>query len=174
MVAGGAGSSKSGVTAERARAILGDDHFYVNTDDIRTMAPEFPALMGGRDVTDEERAAGMKPSPAQGSSVTALHEEAGHIRDQVLETARQNGFNVVLDAPGSKSVAGIMEEFHNAGYRVDLIYVHKPIGEALEACRTRAYTTTNPADLRPLTDNIPIGSHDKARGAFADMSAHAH
>jgi hypothetical protein len=103
LVAGGTASGKTGVTVESAAQRLNRDYVSVNSDDIRTGAPEFPLFVGASDAKNEK-------------SVTLLHEEAGRIRDQVLDAARRGRMNVLLDAPGSQRVAKILRQFKRAGY----------------------------------------------------------
>jgi 2'-5' RNA ligase len=151
QIAGGTASGKTGVTADAAKAEMAD-HVYLNTDDIRTMAPEFPALVG---------------SPYMG----LIHEEAGYIRDSIITGAAARSFNMVLDAPGSHGIAKILDNLEQQkAYQVGVYYVHKPIEEAIPAALGRSFHTSNAADLREVPEQVTRGSHDKARTAMAELT----
>ncbi len=149
ITSGGTASGKSDA-ARKAQELI-SDCVFVNTDEMRAMLPEFAYIEG----TDK---AGL------------LQEEAGDIRDQLLAKAVASGMNVIWDTPGSRWVAGHLNEIEKRGYKITIAYTHCPLEEARDAARYRAKNASNPADRRVVPDDIIEASHRKARVGFNAMA----
>lgn len=150
-VTSGPASGKAGVLDD-AKAELAD-YLYVNTDDIRVMLPEFPALVGS-------------------DRVRLLQAEAGSIRDLVLEAAMRLRRNIILDALGGQAVVKILDHAEEQGYQISVYNVHRPVEEALSVARERRYHTSNASDLCEVAEETTRRLHDEARSALADEARH--
>lgn len=146
LIAGGTASGKSGAAAA-AKAELGKNFVGLNSDEIRAMLPEAGAFVG---------------NDKQG----LLHEEAGQLRDDILNKGLQRGVNIVLDAPGSDNIADLLDRAEKQGYTVEVKYVHRDLDSALQSAGQRKYLATELSDLRDVPVSHTVGSHNKARVAL--------
>ena len=149
LASGGAASGKT-EAVERLKSDV-PDCVYVNTDEIRALLPEFALVEG----TDK---AGL------------LHEEAGDIRDDLLTAALAQNMSILLDAPGSLSVAKLLDLCEQRGYFVGIAYTHRPVEECKAISAFRAANAPNPADRRIVPERVIEDSHKKARSGFNAMA----
>lgn len=98
IVIGLPGSGKSSVYTERLSREHGER--VIDTDDFREYIPEY-----------------------NGTNASVVHEEASNIRDLVLETALENGDNILLSTIGANAekLAGNIKSYVEKGYSV---YLH--------------------------------------------------
>lgn len=150
IVSGGTASGKSDASKE-VKGRLGD-YVYANTDYIRAMLPEIGAFVG---------------NDKQG----LLQEEAGHIRDAVLDQASKLGMNIVLDAPGSHGIINFANTAEERGYTVGVNYVHRDVESSQASAVSRKYGATELADLRDVPNSVSFNSHLKARGALQGLQS---
>lgn len=148
IVAGGTASGKSMASNEIKGRM--SDFIYANTDNIRAMLPEIGAFVG---------------NDKQG----LLQEEAGMVRDRLLDAASKAGVNIVLDAPGSNGIVDFAKTAEDRGYSVGVNYVHRDVESAQDGAMGRKYHATDLSDLRDVPKDITFGSHAKARRAFEPL-----
>jgi hypothetical protein len=150
IVAGGTASGKSDAAAEVKSRLT--DFVYANTDNVRAMLPEIGAFVG---------------NDKQG----LLQEEAGHLRDQIIDTASRAGMNIVLDAPGSHGIINFAHTAEERGYTVGVDYVHRDVEASQASAINRKYGATDLSDLRDVPASITFNSHSKARSALQGLSS---
>ena len=149
VIAGGTASGK-GFAAKDIKGKM-PDYVYANSDNIRAMLPEIGAFVG---------------NDKQG----LLQEEAGHVRDELLDVASKAGMNIVLDAPGSHTVVNFANTAEQMGYKVGVTYIHRDPESAAASAIGRKYEANDLSDLREVPNYVTYGSHTKARGAIGALS----
>ena len=148
IIAGGTASGKGAVAKEVQGRM--QDYVYANSDNIRAMLPEIGAFVG---------------NDKQG----LLQEEAGHVRDQLLDVASKAGMNIVLDAPGSHTIVNFANEAEKNGYAVAVNYVHRDPESSAQSALGRKYTADHLSDVRDVPNWVTYGSHTKARSAIGAL-----
>lgn len=115
FLAGGTASGKSTALKlpENKNAIpMGSVH--IDPDEIKTMLPEFNALVAAKD----EGAAGV------------VHEESSDLAARLLAEAQDKGLHVVIDGTGNSDeptkFAGKISKMLDAGYETHAMYVNAP------------------------------------------------
>jgi hypothetical protein len=148
VTAGGAASGKTGIAAEGEKILRAPAH--VNVDDVKASMPEFKQVVG----TDK---GGL------------LQEEASDVRDKILLAALGHNNDIGLDAVGSKNLAVKLNALAEAGYKINVSYVHRPTDESYTLAQKRAATSDNPASRRVMSRELVAGSHAKARDSLGAM-----
>ncbi len=82
-----------------------DKYLLLNSDEFKKMLPEY-----------------------KGFNANEVHRESGDLLAMAEKLAVANGYNIVIDATmsGKKSTKEKMEMFKNAGYQIDMYFMHLP------------------------------------------------
>jgi predicted ABC-type ATPase len=135
MLGGGPAAGKSTITEDPRYAIpTTGEHgtarqaVLVNADEEKEANPTYQRMLAAGD----PRAASF------------CHEESSYFAKQIQMAAMKNGQDVVLDGTGNSklaSVVGKIDAAHEAGYKVNGIYVTCPTDEAVSRAVARAEKT---------------------------------
>ena len=112
---GGSGKSKFGMPDKDNPGNIGlydkTKYIVLDADAIKEMLPEY-----------------------QGKNAFEVHEESSDILNKALKIARKRGLNVVLDGTMKtlSSTEKKIKAFNNAGYNIEMYYMHLPREKAAE------------------------------------------
>lgn len=110
LLGGRGGSGKSWLTRPPTGPVDAERAFYINSDDIQAMLPDYETWKAG-----------------------LYHEEASHIAGLAKEIAREAGLSLVLDATmRSPKFAKDIAAFREKGYRVEAHYMFAAPHQAAE------------------------------------------
>ena len=75
----------------------------------------------------------------EGWNASQVHEESSDLIERMIKIARDNGVNVVLDATmkTAKSAVERVKAFKDAGYEIEVHYMHVPRQEAAKRAVSR-------------------------------------
>lgn len=95
-------------------------------------------------VLDADEIKGMLPE-YEGWNAHQVHEESSDILENLIQTGRDLGLNMVLDATmkTSKSAIQKINQFKDAGYQIEAHYMHLPRQEAAKRAVARFLGKTN-------------------------------
>ena len=146
LIAGGTASGKTVASRTEYKSLR--DPAIVNMDTPRADLPEFQQVMG-------TNRAGL------------LQEEASDIRDKILMSSLAHNNDIALDAVGSPGLAEKLDRLEQAGYKVNVTYVHRPVEESVYLADKRGKApASNPADRRIIPEEVTRASHAKSRGSL--------
>lgn len=148
FVGGGSAAGKTSAAADAAEAV--GDHVYVNVDQLRPKLPEFGALVP--------------------NNMGQMQDEVGSLRDDIIATAKERHYNIIIDGVGSGSAAQSVDQVTAAGYEGGYYYVHRPVEDALTRAAARPLMTNKIADLRNVPPDVVKEAHIKARSSFAALA----
>ena len=151
FVGGGPAAGKTTATDEAARSM--GDHVALNVDTLRSQQPEFHAMLPDR--------------------LMQCNQEAGDMRDSIINGARDQRYNVIIDGVGSKGAAEGMATFKAAGYSTSYVYVHRETADAVERANDRPFMTSKIADVRIMPPGSVDTYHNKARESFGALRDNA-
>jgi len=147
VLLGGQGSGKTSSTKNESAKLR--EPAVVDIDAIQADLPEFNSVAG---------------TPA----FQLLHKEADDVRTKILASALAHNNDIALEAVGHLNTPDKVDRIENAGYKVHVAYVHRPVDEATTLAKRRAQST-NPMEQRPLKqEEINIG-HQQSRSALVRM-----
>jgi predicted ABC-type ATPase len=98
---------------------------HIDADKVKELMTEYQQL---REVRDRYAA-------------TAVHKESGDIAARMALEAIEQGYHVVIDGTGNAGIGTFsrhLRDAHEAGYKVDVIYVNTPTEQAIEWSIQRA------------------------------------
>lgn len=162
FVGGGPAAGKSTASDEAGRS-LGGNFVDINVDNVREGLPEFTSGLP--------------------SNLMGMNDEAGDIRDRIIDNARDLRYNMVIDGVGSASTADNLQKLADEGYQISYVYVHRDVEDAEQRAADRPFLTSNVADMRilpttgygPNKDKSMVWQyHDKARSAFDKLAGISH
>lgn len=109
---GGSGKSKFGKEGNAAQVYDNKNYIVLDADEIKKY---------------------LKP-PYNGYNAYEVHEESSDILKQALSKARKEGLNVVLDGTmsGYESTEKKLKAFDDAGYNIEMYYMHLPREKSAE------------------------------------------
>jgi predicted ABC-type ATPase len=149
FLAGGPASGKSSVV-KSGQAKLAKDAVDVNPDIVKSMLPEYQALVAAGD----KRAAAI------------MHEESSHISKLVMNLALLRKHNITVDGVGNSGpgkFSGKMQAALNAGHRVRAVYVTIDTDEAVRRAEQRAQRSG-----RHVAEGFIRASHASVSRAYLD------
>jgi predicted ABC-type ATPase len=94
----------------------------------------------------------------EGWNATQVHEESSDMIERMIKIARDNGVNVVLDATmkTAKSAIEKVKAFKDAGYEIEVHYMHLPRQEAAKRAVSRFMGKSKKGRYVPI--NVILGN----------------
>lgn len=118
---------------------------------------------------DPDKIKAMLPEYA-GWNAHEVHDEASDIMERIMETARDEGLNLVLDVTMKTAATAVerVKSFKSAGYSIDAHYMHLPRQEAAK----RAVGRFLGSEGRYVPVDVILGNkHNEA--TFDEVRQHA-
>ena len=108
----------------------------------------------------------LKQSDPLGAAAR-LHEESSDISKMVAKEALRRGQSIILDGVGGnvEKLKAQIQEFKQAGYRVEVHYADRDVNEALKSMTHRFKRTQ-----RWVPPDVMVDGHRKAANAFAQVA----
>jgi predicted ABC-type ATPase len=125
------GGGASGKSTMQDQLGLPADRVHVDVDIIRTMLPEWKAEL------DAAAAEGRKANPMLGSYT---HEESSLISKQLIDAARDSGYNYMIDGAGDSSIGKLTQNIRRytaEGHRIVANYATVDYDQAYARMRAR-------------------------------------
>lgn len=148
VMLGGSASGKSTYTNQEAAKLRNPS--VIDIDAIRSDLPEFQKVAGT-------------------TSAELLHPEASDIRDQTLVSALAHNNDIALEAVGHPDTPQKIDAIEKNGYKVNVVYVHRPVGESLQLANKRAEDSTSQSGRIKPAEQTVRDNHALSRTDLAQM-----
>lgn len=150
VMAGGPGSGKTSAREQSGLAPAGAA--ALDCDELQKGLPDYERFMSLGD-------------PA---AAFVLYREKKELQRLVFDAIMERRVNFVLDSTGNQppgTFAGQLRELHEAGYRVDVVYVNTDAHTAIDRACSRGR-----ADGRWMTDEVVAAWHGKVAARFGEIA----
>lgn len=134
VLVGGSASGKSTYDIQESAKLRNPT--IVDVDKMRADLPEFASVAG-----------------TPGTEQTL--DEARDIRDQVMMKALAHNEDIALEAVGHPDTPSKIDAIEKAGYKVNIVYVHRPVEESIALANKRAASSQSLSGrIKPAEDTV--------------------